>query len=173
MKVVKLRKGISPIIATVLLILIAIATGIVIYAFMAGWIGTRFSTTSGPQAVLVAESGYYNATKGYFVIYVRNDGSRDTNISRVYVIDNAGNSYLINSVSRNTSLSSLSTAAVGELTYSPTGATYLIPAKVPANGSAIPVAVYTDNSPSITRGYVYTIKLIGTDGSEVTIRIRA
>ncbi len=176
MRLLRTRKGISPIIATVLLILIAIATGIVIYAFMAGWIGTRFSASSGPQAILVIESGYYNKTGNYFVVYVRNDGSANVNISRAYVIDSAGNAYLANTVTRNTSLtslSSLSKPAVGELTYSSTGATYLIPAEVYANGTAIPVAIYVDNSPSITPGYVYTVKVIGSDGSEASIRIRA
>ena len=173
MRLLRIRKGISPIIATVLLILIAIATGIVIYAFMAGWIGTRFSASSGPQAILVIESGYYNKTGNYFVVYVRNDGSANVNISRAYVIDSAGNAYLANTVTRNTSLSSLSKPAVGELTYSPTGATYLIPAEVYANGTAIPVAIYVDNSPSITPGYVYTVKVIGSDGSEASIRIRS
>ena len=173
MRLLKTRKGISPIIATVLLILIAIATGIVIYAFMAGWIGTRFSASSGPQAILVIESGYYNKTGNYFVVYVRNDGSANVNISRAYVIDSAGNAYLANTVTRNTSLSSLSKPAVGELTYSSTGVTYLIPAEVYANGTAIPVAIYVDNSPKVTAGYVYTVKVIGSDGSEASIRIRA
>jgi len=80
-----LRKGISPIIATVLLILIAIATGIVIYAFATGWIGGRLNQGSGPQAVLVVETGFYNSSSKNFVLYVRNDGGVIANITRAYV----------------------------------------------------------------------------------------
>ncbi|MCD6428685.1 MAG: hypothetical protein J7L12_03610, partial [Desulfurococcales archaeon] len=49
------RKGISPIIATVLLILIAIATGLLIYAFATGWVGSRVSTGAGPMSSIAIE----------------------------------------------------------------------------------------------------------------------
>ncbi len=91
-----LRKGISPIIATVLLILIAIATGIVIYAFATGWIGGRLNQGSGPQAVLVVESGFYNSSSGNFVLYVRNDGGVVANITRAYVTAPNGSVIFIN-----------------------------------------------------------------------------
>ncbi len=150
MKLLKTRKGISPIIATVLLILIAIATGVVIYAFMAGWIGTRFSATSGPQAVLIVESGYWNGT--HFILYVRNDGSRNTNITRAYIEYPNGTVYLVNK---------------NDITDINGHTAPLIP----ANGTAIEVLI--KGPTDIQQGVVYTIKLVGNDGSEVTTRIRA
>ncbi len=176
MRLPKTRKGISPIIATVLLILIAIATGIVIYAFMAGWIGTRFSTSSGPQAVLVIESGYYNKS-GYFVLYVRNDGSANVNISRAYITAPDGSTVLVKAPTTSevvTSANFSTVAFVGAINksiYNPP--VKIFPAEVPANGTAVEIIVAVGNTVNITPGYVYTIKVVGSDGSETFIRIRA
>ena len=136
----RLRKGISPIVATVLLILIAIATGIVIYAFAAGWVGTRFSEATGPQAILVVEKAYYDNTNGYFVLFVRNDGSGQTNIIRAYI-----------------------TCPNGTITKIDTENTPIEP------GSVKEITI----NAKVETGKSYTIKLVATDGSEVTVRVRA
>lgn len=142
----ELRKGISPIVATVLLILIAIATGIVIYAFAAGWVGTRFSEASGPQAILVIEKAYYNENSGQFVLYLRNDGSGIANITRAYVTDPAGNVELVKiNNGKGVGINPGSTAEVDVKT----------------------------TSINVVKGQVYTIKLISVDGAEVTVRVRA
>jgi len=50
------RKGVSPIIATLLLILIAIAAGVATYAFVAGWISGATKNTNAQQASLQLDS---------------------------------------------------------------------------------------------------------------------
>ena len=144
----ELRKGISPIVATVLLILIAIATGIVIYAFAAGWVGTRFSEATGPQAILVVEKAYYDENNDKFVLYVRNDGSGIANIIRAYVTDPSGTVSLADVYDKLTN-----------------GEKYVIINP----GESKPV--YVDYS--AVKGQVYTVKLVSTDGAEVTVRVRA
>ncbi|MHB2036941.1 MAG: archaellin/type IV pilin N-terminal domain-containing protein [Nitrososphaerales archaeon] len=46
------RKGISPIIATLLLILIAIAAGVIVYAYVIGFIGGSTSNSGGSTSVI-------------------------------------------------------------------------------------------------------------------------
>ncbi len=145
----RLRKAISPIIATVLLILIAIATGIVIYAFASGWIGSRLNQSAGPQANLVVESGYYNATGKYFIVYVRNGGGVPVNISRVYIQAPDGTVTLL------TPGHGLSAATGYSLEVTPNNVTAL-------------ELTYTAKI-----GYTYKITVVGSDGSEASYTIRA
>ena len=145
-----LRRAISPIIATVLLILIAIATGIVIYAFAAGWIGTRFSEASGPQAILVVEASYFD--DGTLVLYVRNDGSAEAMIVRAYITDPNG-----------TIISYDENAITGTTTIEP-GERGRIEINT-ANG--------LEGALDVRLGATYTVKLISRDGAEVTVRVRA
>ena len=152
-------KGLSPILATVLLILIAIATGIVVYAFATGWIGGRLNEGSGPQAVLVVETGYWNSTNSSFVLYVRNDEGVTAKIVRAYIKDPNGNTYYV-------------------------GADRIAPAPVnltltPANGVVVPpgnvnrTVIYYPPTLTVQKGYTYKITLVAEDGTEVTYTIRA
>ena len=156
----RFRKGISPIIATVLMILIAIATGIIVYTFATGWVGSRFSEATGPQAVLVVESGSYNGT--HFILYVRNDGTSNVNITRAYITHPNG-----------TVVTAYYPPANGQLNVTTHDNKSVL---VPANGTAVEVVIgnFTRYDPSfVSDGQVYTIKLVATDGSEVTVRVRA
>ena len=159
-----LRKGISPIIATVLLILIAIATGIVIYAFATGWIGGRLNQGSGPQAVLVVETGYWNDTNPSngnvsFVLYVRNDGGAPANITRAYITEPDGTIHYINT----TYISDKFTKAIGGQ-----GSGVVID---PGNVSR--VVVWYDDLFTVQKGYAYKITLVSSDGAEVSYTVRA
>ena len=177
----KLRKGISPIVATVLLILIAIATGIVIYVFAAGWVGTRLAGTSGPQAVLVVESAYYNGTN--FILYVRNDGAASVNITRAYITAPDGTVYVTNSTNLKDELESGPKTNVS-IIYVTDNTGY--PARIPNDGSSVIVTIgyYKYNNtgnewkhesfPNAIKGggQVYNIKLVASDGSEVTVNVK-
>lgn len=155
-----LRKGISPIIATVLLILIAIATGIVIYAFATGWIGGRLNQGSGPQAVLVVETGYWNSSDKNFVLYIRNDGGAPANITRAYITDPSGNVYFIDASHISTSYS----AASGG-----TGTGVVV---TPGNVNKV-LIYYGGTSLTVQSGYAYKITVVSADGSEVSYTVRA
>ena len=82
----KEKKAISPIIATLLLILIAIAAGVVVYAYVIGFIGNQ--TASSPpigtdQIALNAVSYTSGATS--IGAYVQDIGQSAVNISAMYV----------------------------------------------------------------------------------------
>ncbi len=155
-----LRKGISPIIATVLLILIAIATGIVIYAFATGWIGGRLNQGSGPQAVLVIETGYWNSSDKNFVLYVRNDGGAPANVTRAYITDPDGNVYFIDTkyISNSYSLASGGSGKGVEIT--------------PGNVNET-LIYYGGTALTVQKGYAYKITLVSSDGAEVSYTVRA
>jgi flagellin-like protein len=101
-KMLKSKKGISPILATLLLIVIAVAAVIVTYA----WVMTFTSSTTGQSgAVLTVENTRYWNDSGTLKvdITIRNSGTADAKVVEVY---------------QGTSSSNL--AAVSSVTYDPT-----------------------------------------------------
>ena len=82
--ILKSKKGISPILATLLLIVIAVAAVIVTYA----WVMTfTTSTTNQAGAILSVENvRYYNvSTTNYIDITLRNSGTADATVDTVYI----------------------------------------------------------------------------------------
>jgi len=81
-RMLKSKKGISPILATLLLIVIAVAAVIVTYA----WVMT-FTSSAGSQAgvILSKDSVAWNSTAGTITLYIRNTGTSDATIDAVYV----------------------------------------------------------------------------------------
>jgi flagellin-like protein len=79
-KIMKSRKGISPILATLLLIVIAVAAIAVTYA----WVMTYMGNTT-QQAGVTLYKANVNFVSGEIVIDVGNSGTSDTTILGVYV----------------------------------------------------------------------------------------
>ncbi len=86
----KSRKAISPVIATLLLILIAVAASILVYVWVTGYA----SSVTGTEATQLQErikidAVSPNATNGYrsAMVYVRNIGDIQVNVSTVYIIN--------------------------------------------------------------------------------------
>ena len=84
----KTKKAISPILATLLLIVIAVAAIVVTYA----WVMTYMSTTTGQAGVILKKDtvswGPANTT---IIVYVRNTGIENGYIDAVYVGTSATN----------------------------------------------------------------------------------
>jgi flagellin-like protein len=76
----KSKKAISPILATLLLIVIAVAAIVVTYA----WVMTYMSSTTSQAGVLLKEDNI-NWPSGKIVITVRDAGTSDATIDKVYV----------------------------------------------------------------------------------------
>jgi flagellin-like protein len=98
-KILKSNRGISPILATLLLIVIAVAAIVVTYA----WVITYTGSTTGQAGVLLYKDNvYWNSTSTKtIVIYVRNQGTSDAEINAVYVGTSSTNLELQNTVSYN------------------------------------------------------------------------
>jgi len=82
LKLAKTRKAISPILATLLLIVIAVAAIVVTYA----WIMTYMSSSTTQAGVLLRKDTDRCLWKtGNVTIYVRNIGTSDAEIDKVYI----------------------------------------------------------------------------------------
>ena len=88
--ILKSKKGISPILATLLLIVIAVAAVIVTYA----WVMTfTTSTTNTAGAILGVENVRYHniTTTKYVEVTLRNSGTADAKVESVYVGTSSSN----------------------------------------------------------------------------------
>ena len=79
-KLLKSKKGISPILATLLLIVIAVAAIIVTYAWVMTYVGTQ-TTSAGTMLNYDTLTWYSNRT----IIAVRNTGTSDAKIVRLAI----------------------------------------------------------------------------------------
>lgn len=79
------RKGVSPVIATLLLILIAVAAAILVYVWVTGFATSTTSTPPTGKINVKIEAAYYSG--GNVIIYLRNIGDVDAVIDAVYIWD--------------------------------------------------------------------------------------
>lgn len=89
-KMLKAKKGISPILATLLLIVIAVAAVIVTYA----WVMTFTTTQTGQAGAILQEvnTRFYNiSTTKYVGITLINSGTADAKITQVYLGTSSAN----------------------------------------------------------------------------------
>jgi len=78
----KSKRGISPILATLLLIVIAVAAIVVTYA----WVITFTGSTTGQAGVLLDKDAVsWGSSPKNITIYVRNKGTSDAEINAVYI----------------------------------------------------------------------------------------
>lgn len=82
MKWLKSKRGISPILATLLLIVIAVAAIVVTYAWVMMYMGT---TTTQAGVLLKIDNVEFNSATNVTRIYVRNAGDSDTKLVDVYI----------------------------------------------------------------------------------------
>ena len=81
-KTLKSRKGISPILATLLLIVIAVSAIVVTYAWVMTFMGAQIEAGG---TILGVENVYWNATAKTTSIVVKNIGTSDAKIVRFYI----------------------------------------------------------------------------------------
>jgi flagellin-like protein len=81
------RSAISPIIATLLLILIAIAAGVIVYAYVTGFIGNTTGNSSGINTIS-PDQLYVTSTAGAIPVnfYVRNQGPSSENFNTGFAL---------------------------------------------------------------------------------------
>ncbi|MEM3457697.1 archaellin/type IV pilin N-terminal domain-containing protein [Thermofilum sp.] len=85
-----MRTGVSPVIATLLLIVIAVAAAVLAYIWIIGYQGTltQQASTAQLQERIKIEAVQY--TGGTLTVYVRNIGDVNVVIDALYVIDKTG-----------------------------------------------------------------------------------
>jgi len=87
-RTLKSRKGISPILATLLLIVIAVSAIVVTYAWVMTFMGAQ---THAGGTLLGVENVSWNATAKTTSIVVKNIGTSDAKIVRLYIGNTASN----------------------------------------------------------------------------------
>ncbi len=84
-----LRKGeaFSAVIASLILMLLAVAAGVVVYAYVMGWIGGATGQEAGQYGELSLDTATANSTSDVITAYVRNIGGISTTPDQAYVND--------------------------------------------------------------------------------------
>ncbi len=85
----KSRKAISPIVATVLLVLIAAVAGALIWYWMSGFASTNPIQQRQLYEQIKIDAVSYDSVNDNVTIYVRNTGSVSSVISAAYLVDTA------------------------------------------------------------------------------------
>jgi len=140
------RRGVSPVIAVLLLIVITVAAAVLVYIWLIGFMQSQ-TTTTGSTAL--GEELKFEAaalfTNGTFRAYIRNVGDTAIKIVTIYLLD-----------------------ADGQKFYQKYD--FTTPIKIDVN-QVKEVAVRF--SVSITGGKVYVVKLVSSIGTEFTIKLKA
>ena len=143
-RILKSKKGISPILATLLLIVIAVAAVIVTYAWVITFTG---STTGQAGAILSPENvRFHNVSSTDYVEFIlRNSGTSDAKVEAVYIGTSESDLILQSSVS-----------------YTPTS-------QIVAAGSSLNITITYD----WTDGTRYYFKMATEEGINVPYNIEA
>ncbi len=136
----KVKRAFSPVIAALILMMLAVAAGVVAYAYVMGWLGGATTTTGGTQGRLQYDSISATASDDVIKIYVRNIGGKDVLLEAIYV----DGTKFDNSTAITTSSGTLSVKELGYLEVDTTGTT------------------------DILEGYFYEVKVSCTDGTVVS-----
>ncbi len=81
----KSKSAFSPVIASLILMLLAVASGVVVYSYVMGWIGGATQTPGGTKGELQFDSIRADASADTVKIYVRNVGQKDLTLDKIYV----------------------------------------------------------------------------------------
>ena len=135
------RTGVSPVIATLLLIVIAVAAAVLAYIWIIGYQGTltQQASTAQLQERIKIEAVQYDSTNNKLYVYVRNIGDINVVINALYLYDKTGTA-----IGQSTGLS---------ITLSP--------GQVDGTG-------YISLTGSLSAGQTYTVKAVTQKGTEAT-----
>ena len=122
------RRGISPVIAVLLLIVIAVAAAILTYVWISGYMGTLQGQAGTEQVEERIKIEGIEVTNGQLTaVYVRNLGSISVTIDAIYVMDTNGNiEAATTGVGKDISVDSASRITTVPSTTFQAGETYII-----------------------------------------------
>ena len=134
MKILKQKKGISTIIAVLLMIVITVAAAVITYIWVMGYIGgtmTGVKTATTQSSITIDDA--YNITKFVYVL-VRNVGSTNATVSSIYIGTSSSNLANAGTIA--------GTNKIAPLTMQSLNVTYT----------------------SLKKGTTYVVKVVDTDG---------
>jgi hypothetical protein len=116
MKVFKNRKAFSAVIASLILMLLAVAAGVVVYAYVMGWIGGAQQNTTS-NGLLTIDSATASVANSQIKIYVRNSGGVNLVLDNFYI---SGTAVLANGTQLTSTTSKLPIQGTSCLQFSKT-----------------------------------------------------
>ena len=121
------KKAISPIIATLLLILIAIAAGVVVYAYVIGFVGNSTSNTGSSQnQISIDDLAVASATSSFpATVFVRNLGPSVESFDVGFYLKSSTLSTQLDAAVSLTAVTTAQTVTVGSVTLAEASATSL------------------------------------------------
>ncbi|RLE47636.1 MAG: hypothetical protein DRJ31_08570 [Candidatus Methanomethylicota archaeon] len=153
------RKAVSPVIATILLIVIAVATAIVVYTWAMAFVGGA-TTATGPSGQMQLDA--YKIHDNNVTLYIRNSGGTTLNVTEVYIDgvlhDYAGTDTKVNVTEGNSTVPS-----TGQFVVYYEGGTF-DPGEVGI--------LLVNSSVTINDGKAHTIKCVCPDGTTLAFSIR-
>ena len=81
------KRAFSAVIASLILMLLAVAAGVVVYAYVMGWIGGATGQQAGKYGELSLDTATANSTSDVITAYVRNIGGISATPDKAYVND--------------------------------------------------------------------------------------
>jgi hypothetical protein len=81
------KRAFSAVIASLILMLLAVAAGVVVYAYVMGWIG---GATTNPRQTghLSFDTAYASASSGKILLAIRNVGGTTVTLDQMYIMGN-------------------------------------------------------------------------------------
>ena len=154
-KGIRRSKGVSPVIASIFVVLIAIASAIVFYSYVMGFVESGTKTTDAHEGVLSLDFAYVNSTnvgssKGFIIAYIRNVGGVDLKLTNAYISSPNGEFEAVNLTGVN--------FEDGSEIITPLHAKKLI-----LNVTSVDIVV----------GYVYSVRVVCSDGTSIVFAVRA
>ena len=135
------RKGISPVIATIILVLIAVVAGVLLWLWVSGYSSSLPSQNPALYERIKIEAVNVSSTTKQISIYVRNIGNANVTISTIYILKPDG------TMIENPSLPNNNPVTIK-----------------PGNVQKITVTL----SQQYQSGYAYVVKVVTTNGVEAT-----
>jgi ABC-type lipoprotein release transport system permease subunit len=86
-RVFRAKRAFSAVIASLILMLLAVAAGVVVYVYVMGWIGGTTGHEAGQYGELSLDTAIANSTTDVITAYVRNIGGISVTPDRAYVND--------------------------------------------------------------------------------------
>lgn len=139
-KLLRAKRAFSPVIAALILMLLAVAAGVVVYSYVMGWIGGATGAPGGTQGEMQFDSIKIDASASSVTLYIRNSGSKDLTIDYIYI---EGTGY-IETHANVTCTPSLTVNTVQSIVIDTTGTV------------------------SYTADYSYEVRVVCTDGTTVS-----
>jgi len=163
----RVRRGIEPIVAAILLIVITVVAAVLLYIWFNGYLSSttsKVSQISAPEELQIVNVAvlYSSGSPSYLIAYIQNVGSIPATINQAYVLN----------VTTGNVICAISSSSMS-YNIPPSSPTASTSTTVPASGLTIPSGTAAElilslSSCSLAPNTYYVLKLVTVKGTQVT-----